>query len=511
VYVQENTEYAIVLSSDSNNYKVWISQVGDLMPGTARTISEQPYLGSLFKSQNASTWTADQTQDLKFTIYRCQFATGVNSNVQYQNDALPQVTLGTDPFETRAGVAKVRVWHQNHCIPAGSFVTISGVSANVNGIAFAGFNTTHTISDVDLDSYCITLGTNATASGYSGGSVVKATRHLQFDAVQPLVQLQSFSETPITFGIKGTSGKSVDSTTQAAYTQDTDYIGVLANETNYFGSPKMIASEQNEANSDLSNGLNGAKSVKFNIVMSSSNDALSPVIDTHRTSLITISNKVNNPSETNLNVASLDASVILSNATGVTVSGSTITTSTQQDAFKIATVGKYLTIAGASSGTSTKLITAVAADGTSITFDSAVTAITGNATLTQRERFVAENAPLESSTYSKYVTKRVNLANHSNYLRVKFAANIPAESSIEVWYKTNIVGSNTPFENDPYHQMTIDAAVPTASNSQDQFYDASYSIDDLVAFDAIQVKIVMKSSNSSEVPRIKDLRVLACV
>jgi len=511
VYVQENTEYAIVLSSDSNNYKVWISQVGDLMPGTARTISEQPYLGSLFKSQNASTWTADQTQDLKFTIYRCQFATGVNSNVQYQNDALPKVTLVRDPFETRAGVAKVRVWHQNHGIPSGSFVTISGVTANVNGIAFAGFNTTHTISDVDLDSYCITLGSSATSSGYSGGSTVKATRHLQFDAVQPLVQLQSFSETPISFGIKGTSGKSVDSTTQAAYTQDTDYIGVLANETNYFNSPRMIASEQNEANSDLSNGLNGAKSVKFNIVMSSSNDALSPVIDTHRTSLIAISNKVNKPTETNLNVASLDASVILSNATGVTVSGSTITTSTQNDAFKTATVGKYLTIAGASSGTSTKLITAVAADGSSITFDSAVTAITGNATLTQRERFVAENAPLESSTYSKYVTKRVNLANHSNYLRVKFAANIPAEASVEVWYKTNIVGSNTPFENAAYTQMTIDSAIPTSSNGQNEFYDASYSLDDLVAFDAIQVKIVMKSSNSSQVPRIKDLRVIACV
>jgi hypothetical protein len=276
VYVQENTEYAIVLSSDSNNYKVWISQVGDLMPGTARTISEQPYLGSLFKSQNASTWTADQTQDLKFTIYRCQFETGVNSNIEYQNDALPQVTLGTDPFETRAGVAKVRVWHQNHCIPSGSFVTISGVTANVNGIAFAGFNTTHTISDVDLDSYCITLGTNATASGYSGGSTVKATRHLQFDAVQPLVQLQSFSETPITFGIKGTSGKSVDSTTQSAYDQDTDYIGVLANETNYFESPRMIASEQNEANADLANGLNGDKSAYFNIVMRSFNSNSSP-------------------------------------------------------------------------------------------------------------------------------------------------------------------------------------------------------------------------------------------
>jgi hypothetical protein len=509
VYVQENTEYAIVLASDSNNYKVWISQVGDQMPGTSRTISEQPYLGSLFKSQNASTWTADQTQDLKFTIYRCQFQTGVNSNIEYENDALSKVTLGSNPFETRNGVAKVRVWHNNHGIPSGSYVTISGVSANVNGIAFAGFNTTHAISDVDLDSYCITLGSNATSSGYSGGSTVKATRHIQYDAVQPLIQLQSFSETPISFGIKGVSGKSVDSTTQSAYTPDANYISVLANETNYFATPRMIASEQNEA--DVSFGLSGEKSVKFNIVMNSTNDALSPIVDTHRTSLIAIGNKVNNPSETNLNVASLDYNVILSNATGVTVSGSTITTSTQQAAFKTATVGKYLTIAGASSGTSTKLITAVAADGTSITFDSAVTAITGNATLTQRERFAAENAPSESSTFSKYVTKRVNLADHSNYLRVKFAANLPSDATIEVWYKTNIVGSTTPFGNAPYLQMTIDTPILTSSNQEDQFYDASYSMDDLVAFDAVQIKIVMKSSNSSQVPRIKDLRVLACV
>jgi hypothetical protein len=510
VFVQENTEYAIVLASDSNNYRVWISQVGDQMPGTSRTISEQPYLGSLFKSQNASTWTADQTQDLKFTIYRCQFETNVNSNVEFQNDALPKVTLDSNPIETRNGVNKVRIWHPNHGIPSGSFVTISGVSANVNNIPYAQFNTTHTISDVDLDSYCVTVSTSANASGYGGGSAVKVTKHIQYDAVQPLVQMQAFSETPISFGLKGTSGKSVDSTTQTAYTQDTDYFGVLANETNYFEFPRMIASEQNEANS-APNGLGGDKSVYFNVVMRTTNDALSPIIDTHRTSLIAIGNKVNNPSETNLNVASLDYNVLLSNATGVTISGNTITTSTQQAAFKTATVGKYLTVAGASTGTSTNLITAVASDGTSITFATTPTAITGNATLTQRERFVAENAPSESSTYSKYVTKRVNLADHSNYLRVKFSANLPIESTIEVWYKTNIVGSTTPFENSSYVQMTIDKAIPISSNQEGGFYDASYSMDDLVAFDAVQVKIVMKSSNSSQVPIIKDLRVLACV
>jgi len=509
VYVQENTEYAIILASDSNNYKVWVSRVGDLIPGTSRTISEQPYLGSLFKSQNASTWTADQSEDLKFTLYRCQFQTGVNANVVYSNDALPKVTLVSDPFETRSGVAKVRVWHANHGIPSGSFVTISGVTANVNGIAFAGFNTTHTISDVDLDSYCITLGSNATATGYSGGSTIKVTKHIQYDAVQPLVQVQTFSETPISFGLKGVSGKSVDSS-QVAYTKETSYSSVLANETNYFTYPKMIASEQNEANSDLANGLNGDKSVYFNVVMNTTNDALSPIIDTHRTSLIAIGNKVNLPTETNMNVASLDYNVLLSAGTGVTISGSTITTSTQNAAFLTATVGKYLTIAGASSGTSTKLITAIAADGSSITFDSAPTAVTGNVTLTQRERFVAENAPTESSAYSKYVTKKVTLANNSTYLRVKFAANLPSEATIEIWYKTNVVGSTIAFENVPYSQMTVDSAIITSSNEEDQFYDASYSLSGLGAYDAVQLKIVMKSSNSSQVPRIKDLRIISC-
>jgi hypothetical protein len=505
VYVQENTEYAIVLASDSNNYKVWISQVGEQMPGTARTISEQPYLGSLFKSQNASTWTADQTQDLKFTLYRAKFDTSVIGNVEYVNDAVPLQRLDIDPFETRNGTNKVRVWHRDHGMPSGSKVIISGVGAAVNNVPASELNTTHDISDVDLDSYVVTVSTNANASGYGGGNAVRATRNMQYDVAQPMVQVQRFSETPIEFGMKTTTGKSVDSATQTAYVADSSFGGVLANESNYFPAPRMIASEINETTS-----LSGNKSVTMNVTMSTTNDALSPILDTHRTSLVVINNKVNRPLETNMNVSGLDDSVILSNATGVTISGSTITTSTQNAAFLTATVGKYLTIAGASSGTSTRLITAIAADGSSITFSAAPSAVTGNVTLTQRERFVDEIAPLESSTYSKYVTKRVNLANASNFLRVRFAGNIPAEASVEVYYKTAVVGSNSSFESVPYSLMTADAPIINASNSTDQFTDIAYSQNNMSSFDAVQLKLVLKSQNSSEIPRIKDLRIIAC-
>ena len=506
VYVQENTEYAIVLASDSNNYKVWISQVGDQMPGTARTISEQPYLGSLFKSQNASTWTADQTQDLKFTIYRARFDTSVIGNVEYVNDAVPLQTLDIDPFETRNGSTKVRVWHRDHGMPSGSKVIISGVAGStVNNVPVAQLNTTHTISDVDLDSYVVTVSTAANASGYGGGAAVRATRNMQYDTAQPMVQVQRFSETPIEFGMKTVTGKSVDSSTQTAYVADSSFSGVLANESNYFNAPRMIASEINETTS-----LSGNKSVTMNVTMSTTNDALSPILDTHRTSLVVINNKVNRPLESNMNVSGLDDNVILSNATGVTISGNTITTSTQNNAFLIATVGKYLTIAGASSGSSTRLITAVASDGSSITFSAAPSAVTGNVTLTQRERFVDEIAPLEGSTYSKYVTKKVNLANASNFLRVRFAGNIPAEASVEVYYKTAVLGSNSSFESVPYSLMTVDSPIVNASNSSDEFIDIAYSQDNMQAFDAVQLKLVLKSTNSSEVPRIKDLRVIAC-
>ena len=61
--------------SNSTKYSVYISRVGenDLVSDTY--ISNQPTLGSLFKSQNASTWEASQWEDLKFTLYRAEFET----------------------------------------------------------------------------------------------------------------------------------------------------------------------------------------------------------------------------------------------------------------------------------------------------------------------------------------------------------------------------------------------------------------------------------------------------
>jgi hypothetical protein len=74
VYLEGGTEsIAIALASVSTKYRVFISRVGETDLLTQTFISNQPYLGSLFKSQNASTWEASQWEDLKFTLYRADF------------------------------------------------------------------------------------------------------------------------------------------------------------------------------------------------------------------------------------------------------------------------------------------------------------------------------------------------------------------------------------------------------------------------------------------------------
>ena len=95
VYLEGSKEYAICLASNSTKYSVYISRIGENDILTQTFISNQPYLGSLFKSQNASTWEASQWEDLKFTIYRADFV-GTGSVEFYS----PELTEGNGQVAT---------------------------------------------------------------------------------------------------------------------------------------------------------------------------------------------------------------------------------------------------------------------------------------------------------------------------------------------------------------------------------------------------------------------------
>jgi len=73
IYMQPG-EHSFVFFSNSNKYETYVAEIGKLDIVQQRQISEQAYGGSLFLSQNGSTWTADQTSDMLFRIYRSVFS-----------------------------------------------------------------------------------------------------------------------------------------------------------------------------------------------------------------------------------------------------------------------------------------------------------------------------------------------------------------------------------------------------------------------------------------------------
>jgi len=84
VYMQPG-EHTFVLLSNSNGYEAYVAEIGKLDLVTGLQISEQPYGGSLFKSQNGSTWTADENMDMMFRLYRKEFNTS-QSTLQFLID-----------------------------------------------------------------------------------------------------------------------------------------------------------------------------------------------------------------------------------------------------------------------------------------------------------------------------------------------------------------------------------------------------------------------------------------
>ena len=129
-----NSEYCMCILSNSTKYSVYISRIGenDILSDTF--ISNQPYLGSLFKSQNASTWEASQWEDLKFTLYRADFLDSgsvefYSPELKEGNDQIPTLMPDSLVFKSR----KIRV---------GLGTTVADSYENGNTFSQSGTNAT---------------------------------------------------------------------------------------------------------------------------------------------------------------------------------------------------------------------------------------------------------------------------------------------------------------------------------------------------------------------------------
>ena len=204
IYLAPGLEYAIVLlAPQSDQYEVWIAEFGektietrDLPDSQAIKYGRQFAIGSLFKSQNGTTWTANQYQDMKFKLYKANF-TSLSGSAFFHNPSLDTSndyiqTLDSDPLtivprEVKLGITTLTDSSIIGILTAGrkistqlnpyTHATIVGTGASVVtvGITTGGSNYV-TDTDNEVTTFAITgKGSGLTLDvGASGGFINSA-------------------------------------------------------------------------------------------------------------------------------------------------------------------------------------------------------------------------------------------------------------------------------------------------------------------------------------------------
>ena len=74
--------------------------MGETDISTSQVITQQPLLGSVYRSQNVDAWTEDLNQDIKFVMKRAVFVTDTPANIVLTNEDLGYDLLDFNPIQT---------------------------------------------------------------------------------------------------------------------------------------------------------------------------------------------------------------------------------------------------------------------------------------------------------------------------------------------------------------------------------------------------------------------------
>ena len=470
VYLQDKVEFAFVLLANSNNYTVRYAEIGG-EDASGNRISQQPYNGVLFMSQNASTWTADQNKDLMFVMKRAVFDISATRNCRLENAVLESRQLISNPLTTIVSAANAdntfTVSHRDHGMAAGDSVTLSAFAAT-NGYTAAELNKAHTIVAITRDTYTITVlaaaHANAITAGNGGGTAAAATQHLAWNTMLPVVQNIILPKTAQTWTVRDTlqgNGTTIGSTS----------AGVIANDNYTPLLPKVIKSGT-------------TATIRLDGSFSSTNNYVSPVIDMERSSIITIANRVDNQIYRTL-TGSINPTASV-NVTGV----NTLFTTELQVGNRIVVSGEERTVA-------------TIASATALTVTAAFTDVANDTT----PQGYTEETPGEGTNEAKYITKTVELTDSSDQIKVYVDLNRPNGTFIDLYYKS---GNNLATFDSQSWVLQTNVLTNVAFSDGSAYEETEYTIDPTDTFTAFAIKIVMRSTSTSSIPKIQQLRAIAC-
>ena len=553
VYLENLREYCIVVMSNSNVYTCWVSEMGQRDINTNDFIDQQPYAGSMFKSQNNSTWTPDQMRDIKMTINRASFTTGQTSSVVFENAALGTDTLQNNPIETVSGSKTFRVRHYSHgnYDQSKSNITIAGVTGDRTGSAYCFGDDTVTKTSGTMENGTYSDRTVSSTSGSGTGL-----------AVTYVVASNATTSIVITNPGQGyAANDTVTLTNQAedsgsAQTNSITFTIAAIKET-LGGIPIEFINRTHSAGTSASGSTSGAK------IMSD--------IDEY---LITIPDSVW-PVRANSDNATANYQGATENTTG----GGEAVTSTSNTYFDVIHTAipsielPNTAITTTFKATSATVPTYLSSPASSYTKDTSSTTITlnnnnylntpklvassinessemssaksfdvtcqlsstannvspvldvdslGVVAIQNRINNIDSSTDIEAGTYvssteakgdsnaSVYITKRIQLENPANAIHIMFDGyRVPhgtTNPDIHVYYKVAGPDTNMPFDEMGWVLGTIKKTVqPDASD----FREYLYEIEGLEDFNTFAIKMVLQAVDTSNPPLVENFRAIA--
>ena len=555
VYLESGREYCAVVMTNSNVYTCWVSEMGQKDIATNDFIDQQPYAGSLFKSQNNSTWTADQMKDLKLIINRCKFTTGTAANVVFENDTLPVETLQTNPIETISGTKCFRVHHYSHgnYDERQSNITIANVKGDRTGSvlrftddtvesADGADATDNTVTGIvgsggtgtGLIASLTTVGDDSTVivitdpgRGYTVGDDItfqKNNKNFIFDVAEVGETLGGI---PVGYiNRTHTAGTAVAETTSGAkILADMDsYLITIPNSVwaarsnnsgiNYqsaiesvIGGGNTVTATGNIYYDTLHTTVPSIELPNTKITTSFlGTRATQPVVTDYISSFLkdTTSNTItlndnNTLTESKIIASGVNEENVMSGNKSFQLTASL--SSTQDNVSPVLDVDSLGVIGVQNRINNVDTITDVS--------QAAEDNFAGTGEILNA--FVPSTDPQGDSNSSIYISKKVTLTNPANSIHVMFDGyrafdSLGTSSDINIYYKTLGSDTNIQFNDVAWREATIKSDVPADSSD---FKEYVYEVEGLEDFNTFSIKIVLQSNNSANVPLLENFRAIA--
>jgi Domain of unknown function (DUF4815) len=341
IFLASGKEFCFVVFGESSRYHVWISRLGEKVINEDKVIGEQPSLGTLFKSQNASTWTPFQLEDIKFRIHRAKFNTGTISELNYENGGSASMRrVSLSKIQTTNGSKFVTINHPNHGMETNGLVKISsestiGNASNselpsvvLNGVPLSQIYGNKIVKEIiDIDNYKIEVATAATKTGFFEviGSYLYIESNINFYMYRLIADALQPPETNLRFFSNLVTGKDFDGGQVSKITIPEEQI--KNQDSNALQQVALVQLSENET----------AKSIKIRTALTTANEYVCPVLSLKGNSVIVASLALNKP----LTDTETSSSIELGNAASKLIT-QTIRLKTPADSLRIFTTESKL-------------------------------------------------------------------------------------------------------------------------------------------------------------------------